>query len=499
MEEDGAILTGNLVRKAEEVMTAYLQGVPKLLTRLMLALCLALLAAALLLGVPQSKETQRAFGLALVGAAAVWLVLPRLSGLLAGLGAVRVWVLLTLLCLLIKGAWVVLVRIPPEGDYATFWGYANSLAQSPVIGGSRYMALFPHIFGYASFLSWFIRLLGPGELLAQGLNVALTALSGSMMFLLAKRWWGLAGGVSAYLIWIACPSQTMYNALILSEPLYTALLLAILVLLALAEEERQRRAILLGAGAGVLLRLMQGSRPIAPVVIIALLLWRFLLKPEVLARQTGRRFWLPLLAVLLVVYGATGPLWNAHLANRMGEEPATTPGYSVLVGFNQASGGRWNQGDSEQLFSYSDQPGATAQQAQKQAMAAAVDRITSGEVRFLSLMKAKIKVFLGSDDTCVDYSRSVLRHTTLFSLVCNGFYYAFLLLAGAGIIRLWRTGTRSAALLLPLYVLGLTCAQMLVEVAGRYHYSILPALFLLGTGALFPPAPAAAEKIQKIP
>ena len=49
MEEDGAILTGNLVRKAEEVMTAYLQGVPKLLTRLMLALCLALLAAALLL------------------------------------------------------------------------------------------------------------------------------------------------------------------------------------------------------------------------------------------------------------------------------------------------------------------------------------------------------------------------------------------------------------------------------------------------------------------
>ena len=134
----------------------------------MLALCLALLAAALLLGVPQSKETQRAFGLALVGAAAVWLVLPRLSGLLARLGAVRVWVLLTLLCLLVKGLWVVLVRIPQTGDYATFWGYANSLAQSSVIDGSRYMALFPHIFGYASFLSWFIPAAGSGRAAGPG-------------------------------------------------------------------------------------------------------------------------------------------------------------------------------------------------------------------------------------------------------------------------------------------------------------------------------------------
>jgi len=37
-------------------------------------------------------------------------------------------------------------------------------------------------------------------------------------------------------------------------------------------------------------------------------------------------------------------------------------------------------------------------------------------------------------------------------------------------------------LLAPLYILGLTLAQMLVEVAGRYHYSMIPMLLLLGQG-----------------
>lgn len=37
-------------------------------------------------------------------------------------------------------------------------------------------------------------------------------------------------------------------------------------------------------------------------------------------------------------------------------------------------------------------------------------------------------------------------------------------------------------MLAPLYILGLTLAQMLVEVAGRYHYSMIPMLLLLGQG-----------------
>lgn len=477
-------------------MTERLTGAATILTRIMLALALALLGAALLLGARQNGETAKAFGLAVLAAAVLWKGLPWLSRRLAVLGAVRVWIILTALCLVLKGAWVVLVRVPLSGDYATFWGYANWLAKLPVLNNGQYMALFPHIFGYSSFLSWFIRMFGSGELLAQWLNVALTALSGSFLFLLAKRWWGLAAGASAYLLWIICPSQTIYNSLVLSEPLYTAMLLGVLLLLT-RWEDGGKRPILLGAVAGLLLRWFNGVRPIALVVVIALLIWRFLLKPEGLVRREGRRLWLPALAVLLIAYLLTGPLWQAHLTRRIGEKPATTPGYSVLVGFNAQYSGQWNQEDSDLLFSFRDEPGATAQQAQEKAMEAAKERITSGEISFLHLMKEKVRVFLGVDSACVGYASTVLRHIDLLSLACNSFYYAAILLAAGGLIRLWRQRSRSLVLLLPLYVLGLTSAQMLVEVAGRYHYSVIPVLLLLEQAALFPPVPKETKNFQK--
>ncbi len=475
-----------------------LTGGAALLSRVMLALALALLAGAVLLGANQSGDTGKALILAAALLPVLWKGLPLLCRGMEKLGAVRAWLLLTLVCLAVKGAWVLLVRVTPSGDYATFWGYANALASQPVLEGGRYMALFPHIFGYSSFLGWFIRLLGPGELLAQGLNVLLSACSGSLMFLLGRRWWGLAAGIAAYLLWIACPSQTIYNSLVLSEPLYTALLLAALFLLTV-EEQRWRRCVLLGAAAGGVLRWFNGVRPIGAVVIIALLIWRFLLKPEELLSRQARRRWLALLAALLAVYALSGSLWQAHLARRLGEEPSTTPGYSILVGFNERSGGAWNQEDSQLLFSLSNAPGATAQQAQEGALAAAKDRIFSGKIALLPLLRDKLRAFLGYDHTCVGYVNSVVRHTKLFALACNGFYYAALVLAGAGLVRLWRGRVRSAILLLPLYVLGLTCAQMLVEVAGRYHYSLIPVLLLLGQGALFTPRPAAAKNFSKKP
>ena len=60
--------------------------------------------------------------------------------------------------------------------------------------------------------------------------MALTAASGGLLFLLGRWLWGLESGIAVYLLWVLCPSQTIYNSLVLSEPLYTTLLLLFLVL-----------------------------------------------------------------------------------------------------------------------------------------------------------------------------------------------------------------------------------------------------------------------------
>lgn len=353
-----------------------------LMQRLLLTAFFILAVSALAVGISQGERYLQAFALALLGLFLYTALCVPAAKRLEHLGPLRLWLLLTILCVAIKVFWIWRVRVPLAGDYSVFWGYANALSERTTVYGGRYMALFPHIFGYADFLSWFIRLSGPQPMLAPVLNVLLTVCSGSFLYHLCLRWFHLPAATLVYLLW----------------------------------------------------------------------------------------------TVLL------GPVWNARLSVRIGEEPSHTPGYSLLVGFNPNSGGRWNQEDSDRLYGYSDQPGATAQWTQEQLLTDAEARILSGEIDFSKLLKQKLRTFLGSDDACVGYSASVLRHTEFFSLLCNGFYYAAFLLATGGAVQVWRSRERGLLLLAPLYILGLTLAQMLVEVAGRYHYSMIPMLLLLGQG-----------------
>ena len=457
--------------------------------RAMLALFLLICGASLILGATQDRDHLLCLGYAVIALPILWMCLPPVLTWLAGLGETKSLLLLSGLCLLGKLAWVLAVRVPISGDYAVFWGYANSLSAQATISGGRYLALFPHIFGYAQFLSLFLCVLGNGEWLPPLINVLLTVCAGYLIFSLCLSWLGLRGAICAYLFWIACPSQTMYNSLVLSEPLYTTLILAYLLLITKVLHGRPGRRPLLagvwaGMGGGILLRLIQGTRPIASIWIVAVIIWTAVLNPALFRKRDWAKRCLSFVSVCLLIYLLSGPVWNQLITSRIGEAPSTTPGYSVLVGFNESSLGRWNQADSQQLMAYSSQPGSTAQGVQEQMLSDAMDRICSGCIDYPHLFTQKLRIFLGSDDSCVSYSVSVLRHSGWFSKLCNSFYYLCILAAIMGALRLWREKTHSTYALVPLYVIGLTLAQMVVEVAGRYHYSIIPMLILMGQPAL---------------
>lgn len=76
----------------------------------------------------------------------------------------------------------------------------------------------------------------------------LSLLAGACIYRLCLRELGLRQAVSAYLLWILCPSQTMFNSLAISEPLYTALLLCIVLLCSALASARGGTAKWLAAG-----------------------------------------------------------------------------------------------------------------------------------------------------------------------------------------------------------------------------------------------------------
>ena len=61
-------------------------------------------------------------------------------------------------------------------------------------------------------------------------------------------------------------------------------------------------------------------------------------------------------------------------------------------------------------------------------------------------------------------------------LLSNTWYYLACLFCWIGVIRLWRRDECAIAFLLILFAVGLILAQLLVEVAARYHYALIPIL-----------------------
>lgn len=430
--------------------------------------------------------------------------MPRILDCLVNVKEWKLFWGLSAICLAVKTVWIYLVRIAPAVDYATFYSYAESLAENWV-AQSRYVALFPHIFGYSSFLSIFIKIFGGGYHLAPIVNVILTLVSGMMLYRIAKTLLNLKSAIFVYLLWICCPSQTIYNSLALSDPLYTTLIIAFLFVLTeinyrnfTKDKPSVLKMIGIGIVAGSILRAINCCRPIATIFLIALFIWIFVLRVKELVNTQFRKSWISFLISVLCVYVITGLMWNWYVTIRLGEKPASVPGYNIMVGFNPESLGKWNQEDSALLFYYSDQPGSTAEWAQQQMLKAAKKRIFSGKIDFSYLLKEKINTFLGADDACVFYHSSVIPNTQDLSIICNSFYYAIMLMGLLGGISLWNRSRYTVAMILPLYVIGLTLAQMLVEVAPRYHYSVIPIILLMGQYALYVEYNQEQKKQKKI-
>lgn len=398
--------------------------------------------------------------------------------------------LLTLCCLLVKSAAAFSVSISPESDYYTFFHTAELLAENPVLPQedytAGYVALFPHIFGYAFFLSLFFKLFGAGTAVAVTVNVLLSTGSMLLLFRLCDRLFSRRAAVIAAVLWIFCPSQCLYNSLVLSEPLYTFLLLAALVLLCSCLEKTSAGGSFgsiagLSAAAALLLRAVNLCRPLSAIILIALVLFLFLCRSG--SGNLPRRA--AVCAIVLGVYFFSGPAADAYVQQRLGREPASSSGYSIYVGFNGNSTGTWNAPDSETLTEVSQTPGYSAEDTQSAMLSLAKERIQAYSLPGLfKLFFDKLYYLWGSDSACINYLGAVLDHPVFLSLLCSGFYYCVLLLSATGATLLLKKEDSSALLLPTLFFIGLTCAHMLVEVAGRYHYSGIPCLIILAACAL---------------
>lgn len=466
-----------------------------LLRRIMLTILIILLALAAVLALTEGLESHSYLFALVMGAAAAALLL-RLRGrtglgrsfdaLCARRGSVRCGAVLTALCFALGLVWALVIRIEPFSDYQTYWDCAVSIAYGQEIYSTEYVAMYPHILGYASFLALFIRVFGAHVLVGVLLGLVLSCLSGLLIYAICLETLDLGAAVFAYGLWAFYPGRIMLGSLIFSEPLYTCLVLLFLWLMLrlYARQDRLKNrwlpALAWGLGLGLLLEAINAVRPISAILLIAFVLWLFLLRGREMKDGRLWRLWLTVLVLMILVFQGVGKAWNAHLENILGEEPAGLPVYNLYVGFNMDTLGQWSSEDMDLLFSYRRQPGGSAPAAQRSMLPHVAERLQSGQIDYLQLFGSKLFVFLGNDELggyTYRFTRSQ-GFVKICMVVCNCYYYLLLSLALWGLGRLWKLRQRSSFALLPLYMLGLTLAHLLIEVSSRYHYSLIP-LFIV--------------------
>ena len=405
-----------------------------------------------------------------------------------GSNAVLHGAILSILCLLVNGSFAFFFRPVQAADYRTFFQVAKDLSLGIHPGMKDYVAMFPHILGYASFLSLFLKLFGQSLAVAVGLNVVLTTLSGIILFYLVYRQTDLCSAAVAYLLWILCPSKMFYNTMSLSEPYYSFLILLFFLLLRQTEvlttkEGRYRiiKIVMIALSCGVILTLIQAARPIAMIPIIALVLWcGFLMDGETLRKHWKE--WLLLGVVLILSYRVGTGLWRSYATEQLEQVPPSIPGYNIYVGFNLETNGSYSDNDMDLLQSrYFGEYERNAEAAQQSMLQDAKLRIAEAKPLMLSLMLTKLKTLLGHDEGGVFYAMESLS-SGQYSVCCilsNIWYYLVLLFAVCGSITIWKRNESGSVLVWILFTIGLILAQLLVEVAARYHYALIPILLMI--------------------
>ena len=459
---------------------------------LLLVLLLLLLASALLLGT-LGKLPHRSYLIALLGAVllcALWLLVGRrlhFGRLVSRLGAGPVCALLSAVCFILQLAGIFLLPLEPAGDYKTFWLTAVDLARGQPLQLAEYVALFPHILGYSAFLSLFLRLFGVSLWVPALLNAVLCTASGALLYRLCLYWRDEDAAVFAFLLWMLCPSKFLYNSMVLSEPFYTCLLLLFFLLLTALDSGLRSGALpfwrvpAAGLAGGLLLSAVNAARPIAAVPLIAFGIWLLLLRGDEEKDGALWRRWICFAAVLVLSYGLLGRGWIIWETGKLGEAPASVPGYSMYVGFNPESLGSYADEDMDRLLQLRyGQEDSSALRAQEQMLEEAKERIRSGQTDPARLFPAKLRSFLGNDEGGAFYMQEFYPSLyAALALASNLFYYALLILTMAGAYFALRDNRPGTVANVPLFVIGLSLAHMLAEVAGRYHYSLIPMFILL--------------------
>ena len=389
-----------------------------------------------------------------------------------------------LLLVLIRLLPVLSIEVVPASDMAWYYQRAVGIVQTGQYAeGGRPTAYWP--VGYPGFMAGIFAIFGTSVQVAQLANVALSLLVAVLLYQwcirqFASRWVGLC----AVCLLAVYPNQVGYSLGLYSEPLFTALLLSICLLV--RPDASAMRLLAAGVLAGLTTLVKTQMLLLVPplVILLSLRAWRWRDLTDGLLRA---------LLVCLVMLATIAP-WSWRNLVVMGAfiPVSSNGGMSLLAGNNPAMTTSLftDYDDSSDLvkqvgFSASDQVAAD-----RRARAAAWQWIRENPATFIGLMPKKLFRFWLPDGESewalhMGYAGYEAHRTPIRALrFLNQAYYFLLLGAMLLGLRRWVDWRRPETLVLPLLCVYFSAISMVFSGQSRYHAPLMPFVIACAAWAL---------------
>ena len=379
----------------------------------------------------------------------------------------------------------------PYSDYATF--YYNSVYVATLEGGlsSKYIACFPHLYGYMFVLGNFMKVFGSSYISVIGLNIILDMIGSIFMYLFSKNI-DKGIGVYALILWLFNPFSIYFSVLCSPVIIFNLFLLITLYVLSLfLSKLNEKISVLYALLLGFVLCISNMFRPIMIILIIAIFI--YLVYIGFSNNNVRKRNLIIYLIIIFSTYSIGNSIYFKLISDITGYSiDGNMSGFSLYVGSNKDASGQWSTLNSEVAEMYYNSSEFTPDYYHDNLGNLGIKRYANNGIKnnILLLIKKSFilatKVNIYNYDSFSSVNSNNFKYLDNFVLLFSSLFWYLIIISNV-IFSVFFMKNYNYKKIIPyfLFIIGFSLVSIFLEVSPRYFYPIFPFVIFVSAISLY--------------
>lgn len=395
---------------------------------------------------------------------------------------------LVLISFTIRLIWIFNVDTPITSDFYLLYQAALSITEGNYdFASTQYFSTWVYQIGFSFYQAVVLFLFQDSVWALKLLNIAYSIGTIIFIYLICQKLFSEKAGRIAAVLYALYIPNILYSSVLTNQHIATFLFYFGFYLLI----TKYRSGKISFLYVGIILALANLMRPLAPIVLVAVMIFLFL---QFLAERDHVSLKKRLLIFsrnalgITAVFVLTGKLIStAFITAGITEFPLENrdPLWKFVLGFNKETSGRYSVSDAENI---ADLP---VGKERKEASLALIEERTEDKAALVYLFANKFRIMWGQSDASISWSLGQIKEENILGVKLTdlqtelaiaeriSFFFISLFSSIALLYLLVKKQEEYPYSLFLLLIVGYVLVHLLIEIQTRYRYFIIPAFIIL--------------------